>query len=406
MAMRGNVLIAQGGGPTAVINQSLIGVINECKKFREIEKIYGAIHGIDGILNEEFVDLSQETSINLENIANTPSSALLSTRRKASHETCVEMFKVLSAHNIKYFFYIGGNDSSETLEIILQESKKANYDLRCIHIPKTIDNDLVLNDHTPGFGSAARFVSQGFVGINLDNKSLGGVYIGIVMGRHAGFLTASSVLGKKYEDDGPHLVYLPERDFSIETFVNDVKDVYSKYGRCIVAISEGVCDSEGTPIAVKYCKEIERDSHGNLQLSGNGLLGDLLAHYIKNGLGIKRVRVDTFGYLQRSFIESVSDIDRMEAREIGEKAVQYAVIHDMNGSVAIKRIGDYDIEYRLEKLHLIAGKTKTMDESFINRDGNYVTEAFLKYCKPLIGRSLKEPYILRAPKVEKILAKK
>jgi 6-phosphofructokinase 1 len=292
------------------------------------------------------------------------------------------------------------------LEIILQESKKANYDLRCIHIPKTIDNDLVLNDHTPGFGSAARFVSQGFVGINLDNKSLGGVYIGIVMGRHAGFLTASSVLGKKYEDDGPHLVYLPERDFSIETFVNDVKDVYSKYGRCIVAISEGVCDSEGTPIAVKYCKEIERDSHGNLQLSGNGLLGDLLAHYIKNGLGIKRVRVDTFGYLQRSFIESVSDIDRMEAREIGEKAVQYAVIHDMNGSVAIKRIGDYDIEYRLEKLHLIAGKTKTMDESFINRDGNYVTEAFLKYCKPLIGRSLKEPYVLRAPKVEKILAKK
>lgn len=405
MTLKGNVLIAQGGGPTAVINQSLVGVITECKKFREIDKIYGAIHGIDGILNENFVDLSQETSYNLENVANTPSSALLSTRRKPTHEICLKIFEVLSAHNVRYFFYIGGNDSSETLDIILKESRKANYELRCIHIPKTIDNDLVLNDHTPGFGSAARFVSQGFVGINLDNKSLGGVYIGIIMGRHAGFLTASSVLCKKYKEDGPHLVYLPERPFYMDKFIGDVKNVYDKYGRCIVALSEGICGDDGVPIAVKYCNDIERDSYGNLQLSGNGLLGDLLSHFIKERLGIKRVRVDTFGYLQRSFIESVSDIDKHEAREIGEKAVQYAVIHDKNGSVAIKRIGDYDIEYNIEALELIAGKTKTMPESFINEDCNYVTEEFIKYGRPLIGNNTKEAYVLRAPKVNKILNK-
>lgn len=195
-------------------------------------------------------------------------------------------------NNIKYFFYIGGNDSADTCRIINEEAENANYELRVIHIPKTIDNDLCITDHCPGFGSAARFVAQAFMSINLDNASLPGVFIGVVMGRHAGFLTASSVLGRQSEADGPHLVYTPEKPFNIHYFVRDVKKVYEKYGRCIVAVSEGIVDENKAPIATTLAKQIERDAHGNVQLSGNGVLGDLLAETIKSHTGISRVRVD------------------------------------------------------------------------------------------------------------------
>jgi len=229
----GKVLVAQGGGPTAVINQSMVGAVLESRKFRTVELIYGAVHGVRGILDEDFYDLTQETTHNLEMVANTPSSALGSTRDKPDLKYCQEIFKVLRAHQIGYFFYTGGNDSSDTVRIVNDEARKADYDLRCIHIPKTIDNDLVENDHTPGFPSAARYVAQAFMGINLDNAALPGVYIGVVMGRHAGFLTAASALGKKFSDDGPHLIYMPERTFEIDGFLRDVKQVYERYGRCI-----------------------------------------------------------------------------------------------------------------------------------------------------------------------------
>ena len=200
------ILVAQGGGPTAVINQSLAGVVLEARKFGDVSRVYGAHHGVRGIVNEDLLDLTQETSHNLEMVANTPSSALGSTRDKPDAKYCHEIFKVLQAHEIGAFFYVGGNDSSDTVRIVSEEAAKANYPLRCIHIPKTIDNDLVGNDHTPGFPSAARFVAQAFTGANLDNAALPGVYVGVVMGRHAGFLTAASALGKKFPDDGPHLI--------------------------------------------------------------------------------------------------------------------------------------------------------------------------------------------------------
>ena len=212
-------LVAQGGGPTAVINQSVIGVVLECRKFPQIERIYGALHGVRGIVDEDFLDLTQETTQNLELVAATPSSALGSTRDKPDQAYCHEIFETLKAHEIGYFFYVGGNDSSDTVRIVAEEAKAANYPLRSIHIPKTVDNDIVENDHTPGFPSAARFVAQAFMGINLDNKALPGVYIAVVMGRNAGFLTASSALGKKFPDDGPHLIYLPERNFDPEAFL-------------------------------------------------------------------------------------------------------------------------------------------------------------------------------------------
>ncbi|OHC71593.1 MAG: 6-phosphofructokinase [Rhodocyclales bacterium RIFCSPLOWO2_02_FULL_63_24] len=399
----GKVLVAQGGGPTAVINQSMAGVVLEARKFRNVELVYGAYHGVSGIINEEFLDLTQETSHNIEMVADTPSSALGSTRDKPDLKYCQEIFKVLKAHGIGYFFYIGGNDSSDTVRIVSEEAKRANYPLRCIHIPKTIDNDLVGNDHTPGFPSAARFVAQAFMGANLDNAALTGVYLGVVMGRHAGFLTAAAALGKKFPDDGPHLIYLPERVFSVDNFLADVKAIYEKYGRCVIAASEGIHDSKGTPIITQLASQVERDAHGNVQLSGTGALADLLCDEIKAKLGIKRVRGDTFGYLQRSFIGCVSDVDQREAREVGEKAVQYAMWGDRDGSVAIKRTGFYSVDYQLVPLESVAGKTRVMEDEFIADSGTDVTDAFRMYLRPLLGSGLPDAYRLRLNKVPKIL---
>ncbi len=405
MKLEGNVLVAQGGGPTAVINQSMVGVVLEARKFPQVQKIYGALNGVRGIVNEEFLDLTQETTNNLEKVACTPSSALLSTRDKPDDEYCNKIFKVLEAHNIRYFFYIGGNDSADTVRIVNEKAMQSGYELRAIHIPKTIDNDLRVNDHCPGYGSAAKFVAQAFIGVNLDVKALSGVYIGVVMGRNAGFLTAAASMAQKYPDDGPHLIYLPERPFNIESFINDVKEVYDKYGRCVIAVSEGISDKGGTPIIASLTKDIEVDSHGNVQLSGTGALGDLLSDQIKEKLGIKRVRSDTFGYLQRSFIGCVSDVDQQEAREVGEKAAQYALWHNVDGSVTIHRTGLYSVDYRLTQLSEVARNTRSMPDEFINEAGNGVTEAFKYYLLPLLGSNMPQSHRLRAPRVDKILNK-
>ena len=401
----GKILVAQGGGPTAVINQSLVGVVMQARRFASIERVYGARHGVRGILNEDFVDLTQETPQNLELVANTPSSALGSTRDKPDIPYCQEIFKVLQAHQIGSFFYIGGNDSSDTVRIVSEEAHKAGYPLRAIHIPKTIDNDLVGNDHTPGFPSAARFVAQAFAGANLDNIALPGVYVGVVMGRHAGFLTAAAALGRKFPDDGPHLIYLPERTFVLEKFLTDVKAIFDRYGRCVIAVSEGIHNAEGAPIASLLAKNVEHDAHGNVQLSGTGALADLLCDEIKSKLKIKRVRGDTFGYLQRSFTGCVSDVDQREAREVGEKAVQLAVWGSRNGSVAIKRSGDYAVDYELLALEAVAGKTRTMEDEFIQANGTDVTEAFKLYLRPLLGTGMPDSFRLRAGPVAKVLKK-
>jgi 6-phosphofructokinase 1 len=404
MQQSGKILVAQGGGPTAVINQSLVGVVLEARRFREITRVYGARHGVRGIVDEDFVDLTQETSHNLEQVALTPSSALGSTRDKPDLKYCQEIFKVLRAHEIGHFFYIGGNDSSDTVRIVSEEAHKANYPLRCIHIPKTIDNDLVANDHTPGFPSAARFVAQAFAGANLDNAALPGVYLAVVMGRHAGFLTAASALGKKFPDDGPHLIYVPERDFSIDRFLGDVKATHERHGRCVIAVSEGIHDANGKPMLAQLAKDLEHDAHGNVQLSGTGALADLLCEEIKDKLKIKRVRGDTFGYLQRSFIGCVSDVDQREAREVGEKAVQYAMWGDRDGSVSIKRTGFYSVDYELVPLETVAGKTRVMDDAFIADSGTDVTDAFRMYLRPLLGSGMPDAFRLRPNPVAKVLA--
>ena len=401
MELEGKVVVAQGGGPTAVINQSLVGVVLESRKFRQITKVYGAINGVNGIINDNFLDLTQETTNNLERVAVTPSSALGSTRDKPDEKYCEEIFNIFRQHDVRYFFYIGGNDSADTVRIVNQQAERWHYDFRAIHIPKTIDNDLVLNDHTPGYPSAARYVAQAFIGMNLDNRALPGIHIGIVMGRHAGFLTAAASIAQKYPDDGPHLVYLPERPFSIELFLKDVKQVYDRLGRCVVAVSEGIQDDKGVPILSSLIKT-ERDAHGNIQLSGSAALGERLSALVKEHLGISRVRSDTLGYIQRSFLGCVSEVDQLEAREVGEKAAQFAIWHNIDGSITMNRTGYYSVDYQIRDLAEVAGRTKLMPDNFINPEGNNVTEDFKYYLHPLLGNDMPAAHRLRAPLAPKI----
>ncbi|MCF7848919.1 MAG: 6-phosphofructokinase [Kiritimatiellales bacterium] len=401
--IEGNMLIAQSGGPTAVINQSLIGAVMEAKKHAAIKNIYGALHGIQGILDENLIDLKKESDRTLNAVAGTPSSALGSVRRKPTPADCTAIFQVLEKYNVRYFFYIGGNDTAETTHIINEEAKKSKYQLRCFHICKTIDNDLRQNDHTPGFGSAGKFVAQAFMGDDLDNRALRGVKINVIMGRHAGFLTAAAALARKNEDDGPHLIYLPERPFAMGRFIKDVKAVYKRLGRCVIAVSEGISDSRGTPIVVKGASSKEVDAHGNVQLSGTGALGDILAQEIKDKTGITRVRADTFGYLQRSFAGCVSETDAREAFGVGATAVKESISGNKDGSIAIKRKpgATYAVEFKRVPLRSVARETQHMPDKFINAEGNHVTQAFIDYAKPIIGK-LPKVGRFRAVQVKKI----
>lgn len=396
------MVIAQSGGPTMVINQSLIGAVLEAKKHKQIKGIYGALHGIAGILGENFIDLRKETAATLEAVAKTPSSALGSVRKKPTTDDCLAIFQVLRRYDVRYFFYIGGNDTAETTHIINEEAKANSYPLQCFHIPKTIDNDLRENDHTPGFGSGARFVAEAFMGDNLDNRALPGVKINVIMGRHAGFLTGAAALARIHPDDGPHLVYLPERPFDEGRFAADVEAVYKKLGRCVVAVSEGICDAKGVAIAAKLSKEV--DSHGNVQLSGSGALGDLLSGIIKSRTGISRVRADTFGYLQRSFPDVASSVDSAEAREVGKLAVKHAIAGKrQSGSVTIGRKPGkkYAPSYGIVELRQVSKETRHMPDKFINKAGNDVTAAFIAYAKPLVG-SLPQIGRFKGTRVKKV----
>jgi ATP-dependent phosphofructokinase / diphosphate-dependent phosphofructokinase len=399
--LTGKAIIAMGGGPTAVINQSLVGAVLQARQYPHITQFYGAFRGVEGLVNEELVNLSEATGHNLEMVARTPGAGIRSTRVKPDEEYCKRIFDVCKAHGIHYFFYIGGNDSAETCRIVNKFASAESYELRVMHIPKTIDNDLRVTDHCPGYGSAAKFVAQSFMGVNLDNRSLPGVYIGIVMGRHAGFLTAASVFARKYDDDGPHLIYLPERPFNPEEFLSSVDKYYSQYGRVVVAVSEGIQDDKGQSIIASLKSKVEKDAHGNIQLSGSTALGDLLADLVKDRLKIKRVRSDTFGYLQRSFLGCVSQVDASEAREVGERAVQIAAWHRVDGSITIERVGDYGVRYNVTPLEEVAKETKEMPDSFIE-GANNVTTAFKNYARPLIGE-LPVYDRIHAPKVDKIL---
>jgi len=393
--LRGNAVIGQSGGPTAVINQSLVGVIEAAKGVPAIRRLLGARHGVRGVIEERFTDLKPLPKAQLERVAATPAAALGSSRDRPDEAYCEKIFSVFAARDVRYFFYIGGNDSADTARIVNEMAQSAGYQLRTFHIPKTIDNDLLVTDHCPGYGSAARFVASAFMGDDRDSASLPGIKINVVMGRHAGWLTAASALGRQSKADGPHLVYVPEVAFSLPRFAADVRKVFRSLGRCQIAVSEGIANARGKSIAevlaLQLGKDVERDSHGNVQLSGSGALGDFLAEYVKAKLARKgeklRVRADTFGYLQRSFAGYASPVDQAEARMAGRKAVEFAASGDIDGSVALKRAKGkrYRCTFERAELSAVARHTKDLPRSFINAAGNGVTRRFINYAMPLVG---------------------
>ena len=387
----GKAIIGQSGGPTAVINRSLVGFIKEAVN-ADFDEVLGARHGLAGMLSKDFVDLSSLSESQLFGIGKTPAAALGSVRKKPTEQDIEQLVSIFEKENIRNFFYIGGNDSAETANLVAEGANQIGYEMKAFHIPKTIDNDLKETDHCPGYGSAARFVAHAFQGDDADNRSLKGIKINVLMGRHAGWLTAASTLGKSTEEDGPHLVYLPEKVFDLDVFLKEVKEVYDALGRCVIAVSEGIHNAKGEYFLQTYASETgsglagQKDSHGNIQLSGSGALGDTLTNLVSEQIDGARVRADTFGYLQRSFLADVSSVDAEEAERVGQHAV-VASKELQSGSVILKRqfSDNYFCDVDVVDLHKVAKYTKDMPKEFIEKDKPYVTNEFFEYAMPLTG---------------------
>jgi ATP-dependent phosphofructokinase / diphosphate-dependent phosphofructokinase len=335
-------VVAQGGGPTAVINQTLAGIALEARRRYPGSRVLGARFGVRGIVKGDFVDLSELPDDLVKAIAATPSAALGSTRDKPDPAYCERIFAGLKAVGADAFINIGGNDTAGTQQILKEASGGG---MSFVHAPKTIDNDLMENDHTPGFISAAEFVAGAFLSVDLDFRALPGIYCGIVMGRHAGFLTAASAAWRLDEESGPHLVYVPERAFERARFVDDIKNTMDRHGRCIVALSEGISSSSGRSLVEELVppEMIERDAHGNIRLSGTDL-GQAIERILAEDLGGIRARVDTLGYLPRGNIATINPTDQAEAFEAGAAAVR--AVEEGGGSVAL----DWDGEQTVTRL--------------------------------------------------------
>ena len=374
-------VIAQGGGPTAVINQTLAGAVLEARRRHPGCRVLGARHGVRGVRDGDFVDLSQRSEEELMRIAATPSAALGSTRDKPDEAYCGEVLKGLKAAGADAFIYIGGNDTAGTQQIL---TDAAAGSMTFVHAPKTIDNDLEENDHTPGFISAAEFVAGAFLSVDLDFRALPGIYCGIVMGRHAGFLTASSAAWRLDDQSGPHLVYVPERPFERARFVEDVKGTMARHGRCIVALSEGIATASGKSLVEELVppEMQERDGHGNLKLSGSDL-GQAIERILAEDLKGKRARVDTFGYLPRGNIATISPVDAREAFDAGAFAIEAA--SRGGGSVALQE-EDGKTVIRLVPLAAVAGRTRHMPDDFLHPHENRLSAKAHAYLDRLLPK--------------------
>jgi len=370
-------VIAQGGGPTAVINRTVAGAALAIRKRDSGARILGARHGVRGIRDGHFIDLAALSDGDLRRLGDTPNAALGSTRDKPDEAYCARILDSLRSISTDAFIYIGGNDTAGTLQVL---AAAAGDDVAFVHAPKTIDNDLVENDHTPGFISAGLFVASAFLSMDLDFRALPGIYVGIVMGRHAGFLTASAAAWRRTENDGPHLVYVPERPFSTERFLADVAAVRERHGRCVVAMSEGVVTEDGRPVIESLVGTLERDDHGNVQLS-TGDLGVAVQAALSGAFRKVRARVDTFGYLPRAFAATIAERDRREAFEIGAYAVEAAetgscsvTLGNESGGAAIGSV----------PLAAVARKTRLMPASMLDDAGNRLSDAGLAYLSRLL----------------------
>ena len=386
--MRQTIVIAQGGGPTAVINQTLAGAALEARKAGMT--VLGSLHGVRGIRDNRYVDLTAIPEAQLMAIANTPSAALGSTRDKPDAAYCDVVLKGLKTVGADAFIYIGGNDTAGTQAILADASGGA---MTFVHAPKTIDNDLEANDHTPGFISAGAFVAGAFLSVDLDFRALPGIYVGIVMGRHAGFLTAAASAWRIDEEAGPHLLYVPERGFDHARFIDDVKRTMDRHKRCIIAVSEGVSTADGRALVESLVPpdKIERDEHGNLQLGGTDL-ASAFGRMLAEGLPGKRIRVDTFGFMPRGNIATISAVDQKEAFEAGAFAVR--ATSEGSASVALQFDGQGTIMKKVP-LGNVAGGTRLMPDNFLHLEENKLSETGIAYFRRLLPQkfTVAKPFV-------------
>lgn len=395
--MKKNAVVGQSGGPTAVINASLYGTVYEAlNREDEIGTVYGMINGIEGFLNDQVMDMAPlEESKELELIRTTPGSYLGSCRYKLPEDlndpVYPQLFARFEAYNIGYFFYIGGNDSMDTVSKLSRYAEKISSDIRVIGIPKTIDNDLVETDHTPGFGSAAKYVASTVREIAIDasvydNKK--SVTIVEIMGRHAGWLTAASALARKFEHDNPVLIYLPETDFDQDAFIEKVRASLETTPNLVVCISEGIHDNTGTFIC-EYSNDVGTDTFGHKMLTGSG---KYLENLVKERLGVK-VRSVELNICQRCSSSMLSKTDQKEAIASGAYGVKAALNGASGKMVAFERLDgdDYQIDYVLKDVNVICNQEKCVPVTWITADGSDVTEDFIRYARPLIQGEVTVP---------------
>jgi 6-phosphofructokinase 1 len=403
MALGGNLLVGQSGGPTAVINASLAGVIEEAKKHSQIGDLYGAVNGVQGLLEEEMVDLRAEPEEAISRLPNTPSAALGSCRRKLTEADCERLLAILKAHHVRYFFYIGGNDSADTSHRIGQLAAEGGWEMRVVGIPKTVDNDLGYTDHCPGYGSVARFNAMAARDAGLDTLALykvDTVKMVETMGRNTGWITAATALARQEPGDPPHLIYLPERPLDVDRFLADVKGQVEKGRGCVVAVCEGLQDTEGNAL-VSFKHAVGADSFGHKQLGG---VGDYLVNLIVERLGIK-ARFDKAGTVQRVFGLAQSEVDVAEAKMVGVAAVARACEGVTDQMITLERVSQspYRCETALAPLAEVANAERAVPDEFISEEGSDVTDAFLDYARPLIGGPLPSYARLQMTRVPKLV---
>ena len=376
--MSGKALLAHSGGPTAVINSSLLGVVAEARKHAQCKGLYGARFGLRGILAEDFIDLFAQPEELLRSIGSSPSSALGTSRLEASHADLSRILDVFAAHDIRWFFYTGGNGSMGTAQEIHTLAIARGYELQVVGIPKTIDNDLLETDHTPGFPSAARFAACAVRDIGADNLALSNqVEVVEILGRNAGWLAASAALARHRPEDAPHLVYFPENRLKLNAFLSDVGRVYKQYKRCVVAVCEGQLDENGEPFGA----DVRTGSRGSLAQN----LAHRLALLVTQELGL-RARSEKPGLLGRSNGAHALSSDRAEAYACGSAAVVAAVEERGGNMVTLQcQRQPYVASTGLAALSKVAFLERTLPAEYRNAEGNDVTPAFLAYAAPIVG---------------------